>query len=105
MLTIWNKFIQGLVMSGDMSSLELAMLLVDSRLDIYHWWATCYVYNSTEDGQLNDSHLPWLSRDACFNYMRDGLNAYSHEYYESPHNSVRHLNNKYLKYIGYAHET
>lgn len=39
MVTIWNKLIQGLVFSGEVSSVKLAFLLVDKPRTFYYWWA------------------------------------------------------------------
>lgn len=37
-LTIWNKFIQSLILSSDSSSVRLALILLDDYEMVMNWW-------------------------------------------------------------------
>lgn len=55
MLTIWNKFIQTLVLSHDKRSLKLACLLIDNPEHIYHFSRVARYCNHQ---QFTDLNLP-----------------------------------------------
>lgn len=90
MLTIWNKFIQQLLFSEDQRTKQLALALVDNKMDVYRWWAISGKFEEAEAGLPSSPFCfkiwnsnngvnfisdcvdhRWIHSEACFEQLRE----------------------------------
>lgn len=71
MLTIWDKVIQNMVLSGEESSIDCALTLITKPQEIFHWWAISYIYQ--RENRLNHLGLPHIPKNVSMGCLRDRI--------------------------------